>query len=651
MDVSILITSLRDFLAALAVLFLPGTAVLLWTRPKGRDPIENIALASGLSLAINGIFGVLMNAMSWKLGSRQWLLVEFFLLFCSFVAILFHLIRSTLIVRKRSKSIPDPRSGTQTTLITFAGLAFFALIIAFRLLQSNDLILPSWVESVNQVFLANKMVNATGVPQYLMPELPGVFAPFLVFPFSVSIFVHLIGWEAAGAVLFMGQLVNALISLSIYRLGMALLGDWKRAGLAALLAGFAFTLPGYFLTWGRYALLSGLVMLPLAMAEIIQERPPKEKNPIFFLAMLTAGILLADSFTPIAYFLFILCWYGHEIFQSRKSRKKNQINWLPASGIGLGFLMALNWLVRMKEANAANPLTEVLDSSLGITSIFIFPRDILLYMLGAGGLLWLILEKRKTVWILWSSLMFFFSAVRGLPDGWIAEDFAVSLFLPATILSAHLLISSGESLMRYLQPLVIRVVLGVGVLSLFLWGVRDTHAILDPVTSLAAEVDLEAFEWIKINTPQTARFFINTEKWLPGMYRGVDGGYWIQTLTGRGQLVPSLEYIRTANIYYERVNHWSEVASHITTCSSGFRKLLDSSGVQYLYLTEGRGSLQAGELENCPGLLKIYQKKGISLFEVIPEMNVDDQPGIIIQDDLMSPSLEEDFEDENGNQP
>ncbi len=618
MNSSILITSLRDFLAALAVLFLPGMTVLLWARPKVRDPIENIALASGISLAINGIFGTLMNAMSWKLGSRQWLLVEFFLLFCSFVAILVHLVRSTLIIKKRSKTVPDLRSGMQTTLITFAGLAFFALIIAFRLLQSNDLILPSWVESVNQVFLVNKMVNATGVPQYLMPELPGVFAPFLVFPFSVSIFVHLTGWEAAGAVLFMGQLVNALISLSIYRLGMALFGDWKRAGLAALLAGFAFTLPGYFLFWGRYALLSGLVLVPLAMAEIIQEGSSKEKNPIIFLVILTAGILLADSFTPIPFFLFVLTWYGNEIYQSRKLRKGKHINWLPALAIGLGFLIALNWLVRMKEANAANPLVSALDSPPGITSIFIFPRDILLYLLAVGGLLWLILERRKTVWILWSSLLLFLSVVRGLPEGWMAEDFAVSLFLTATILSAHLLISSGEYLMRYLKAAVIWIVLGVGVLSLFLWGVRDTHAIFDPAITFASEADISAFEWIKMNTPQTAKFFINTEEWLPGMYRGVDGGYWIQTLTGRGQLVPPLEYTRTAKVYYERVNHWSEVASHITTCTTGFRKLLDSSGAQYLYLTDDRGSLQAAELENCASFLKVYDRNGITLFEVIP---------------------------------
>ena len=43
-------------------------------------------------------------------------------------------------------------------------------------------------------------------------------------------------------------------------------GDVTRAALAGLFTAFAFHMPAYYLTWGRYPLLAGLLVLPLAMA-------------------------------------------------------------------------------------------------------------------------------------------------------------------------------------------------------------------------------------------------------------------------------------------------------------------------------------------------------------------------------------------------
>ena len=48
------------------------------------------------------------------------------------------------------------------------------------------------------------------------------------------------------AVLWIGQMLNAAVALAVYRLGKALWGDWRRAGLGMLLVGFVSQMPAYY---------------------------------------------------------------------------------------------------------------------------------------------------------------------------------------------------------------------------------------------------------------------------------------------------------------------------------------------------------------------------------------------------------------------
>lgn len=611
------------YLAAILVLLLPGLTVLAIAQPKGRCFMENLATAAGLSLALEGIFAILVNATGWRITSSNWVMIFLLLLFGTFLVVLIHLIWGHLVKRPRVSKPPTQESGINKTIGTLSGLVLLALLVAYRQYQSRGLVLPAWVESVDQVFLVTKMVSAGGVPQLMFPELPGVFAPYLVFPYTTAIFTTLTGWQPAAAVLFMGQILTALIALSIFRLGMALFGDWKRASIAAVFCGFALTLPGFFPFWGRYQFITGMVLLPLVMAEIIQGGEKGGKGRLVLIILLVAGLFLSDQTSILFLILFLFSFYSERLYLAYSTRKKHQVGWKPLAGFLLGLLVASDWVMRMKETRVvlSPAIFSNMESGLGL--VFASPRDMALGLLALGGFVWVILEKRRTSgFLVWTAVIFYLSVVQGLPPGWSAEDIASGLFIPVALLSSHLLTGIMEKLKSVSRPWLAWSFFFLAAISLVFWGVRETWELKDANTQLATEADLEAMDWIKGNTPGTARFFINTEEWLPGSYRGVDGGYWILPLTGRSQLLPPLSYLNTADVYYRRVSLWADVASGIRTCSPVFWKLADSAKFQYLYLTEGRGSLQPGELENCDRLLKVYEKKGVVLFEIIPETEI-----------------------------
>ena len=98
---------------------------------------------------------------------------------------------------------------------------------------------------------------------------------------------------------------------------------------------------------------------------------------------------------------------------------------------------------------------------------------------------------------------------------------------------------------------------GSGTRSVRLW---------QPVTVLVTEADMDALAWVEANTPEEARFYINTAHWLNNTYRGVDGGGWLLPYTGRWALVPTVFYGYSPDVEIRRqVRLWGEKASSITT--------------------------------------------------------------------------------------
>lgn len=140
---------------------------------------------------------------------------------------------------------------------------------------------------------------------------------------------------------------------------------------------------------------------------------------------------------------------------------------------------------------------------------------------------------------------------------------------------------------------------------------------LNPATVLATQADLQAIQWIDANLPQEARFLINVSHWQAGIFRGVDGGWWITPLTGRWTSLPAALYTMGEKEYVDQVKSLAERTSRLQGCTPEFWEIIRTAGITHIYLSKGKGSLQPNNLENCPNLELIYQAGGISVYRVV----------------------------------
>lgn len=198
-------------------------------------------------------------------------------------------------------------------------------------------------------------------------------------------------------------------------------------------------------------------------------------------------------------------------------------------------------------------------------------------------------------------------------------DHAVILFfLPAALFLAGGLVAARDRLAGAgLRALGDALVGGI-VFGLLLWGVRETREILNPVTVFAQAGDVHAIEWVADNTPEQARFFINVALWQTGLYRGVDGGWWLLPLAGRETVVPPAVYPMGDQAYVADVNAAAQQAMAFQGCTLELRRFLEEQALEYVYLGPTPGPLSVEEVQDCAYLHPVYDRDGVTIFRFSP---------------------------------
>jgi hypothetical protein len=618
-----MIPPVPPILTAFLVLILPGWAVLAWLPSDCHDGFEWLADAVGISIAVTVLLAELAFFVRFQF-TEESLAVLYGL---ALLAALLGSLRRVIHWRWRpSWFIP-------------AGLGILGGLLAWRFYQARSLVLPAWVDSVHHVLVIRKIIESAGLPADLSPYLNVPFFYHYAFHLVTALFAVMSRWEPSQSVLWMGQVINALMALSVYRLGKALGFDRLRAGLAALLVGFVLQMPAYYLTWGRYTLSIGLLMLPLAMAAALDVAGPVHKigsdpgDPVgpekskrignwIRLALLAAGVCLAHYLAGLLLVLFLMILYLETALRTR--------NFVPEWGLvisaGAGGLLVAPWLWRVWEygshlAKVALALPQqqpALDYFSYAFSLLGPLRNHVMMALAAVGLVRAFTRPILRRLAGWTALL----VVLALPWGIQLSPFrpdqvAIILFLPAALLASELLIAAGDVLVKKWRPLAGRLTLVVAVVGLLGWGLIETGDILNAGTILANQADLNAIQWIEGNTPQQARFFINTVLWQTGSYRGVDGGYWLGPLSGRWSLIPPAMYGWGTRQDISQVNNWAKRASVLPGCTDDFWALIKETGIEYVYAKQGAGKLQPGQLNSCAGLMLIYGKEGVYIYQVV----------------------------------
>ena len=607
-------------IAGAIVLFLPGIAWFAWFPEESEEFTSVLAEVIGLSIAFSALTALAFFLFGWTF-SVGLLVIIYTLLGLLTIA---GFVRRTLMRR-----VFFARYEWEDAPL----LAFFVLLLAWRFYQARDLVLPAWVDSVHHVLIVRVILEQGGLPADLRPYLPVPFYYHFAFHVISAVFSVLTGLEPAQAVLWIGQVLNAAVGFSIYRLGRALWPGWRRAALAAVLVGFVSQMPAYYLTWGRYTLLTGLILLPLGMALALEiSRGARTPGRLVRLAILTGGLLLSHYFAAVLFALFLVILGIAALLGDLTLRA----NWRESRLVPLvvsvlaGAALAAPWVLRTISFSLGEVhLGAVLPSSGAVEEVY-FPdypdyvlrllgpaRDYLFLSLAPLGLVIAGIRKSTRVFALWGLAL----GVTTLPWGIYVTPFrpdhsAIVLFLPATLLVSDFFISAWDRFSSGRFPRFGPALIVIAIACLVLWGGFDMRSILNPTTLLAGEADLKAVRWVQTHTPPGANFFINVTPWQYSTYRGVDGGWWIMPVAGRNTLLPPVLYDMGNQEYVDRVNAFARTASQVKSCTSQFWDLVHSAGLTYVYLKEGSGSLQPGGLANCPGLSLIYDQDGVYIYQI-----------------------------------
>jgi uncharacterized membrane protein len=392
-------------------------------------------------------------------------------------------------------------------------------------------------------------------------------------------------------------------------------------------------MPAYYVTWGRYTLLTGMLLLPLAMAAALDiANKGVKKTRVFSFGMLTTGILLTHYFAAalLAIFLIIL---GIQVLVGNMRKKIRPVwsTWLPLFLAALvGLIVAGPWLYRMWGFAQQGVEVVLIQPTLEAVNELYFPeyltylwrllgpdRNQAMLFAALPGLVITLFRKRTRALGVWTIVL----SMLSLPVGFYVAPFrpdhaVIVLFLPTALLVAELLISlidwSPVEKLSTVKVVAVLIIFAV----LVSWGIFETRTVINSATVLATRDDLEALNWIEDNTPPEARFGINVTHWQYGSYRGVDGGWWITPLTARMALLPNGLYGMGEREYADQVNAIAEQFSQIPGCTPEFWELVRKEDLTHIYLAANRGSLQPDQFLDCPGVELIFQNESVNLFRI-----------------------------------
>ncbi len=601
--------------AGIIVLFLPGLACLAWLkrRESFADPVALLADAAGLSVsltALAGLVGFLFGLRPGALGT----------------AFLYGVCLATFFAALVYRGLP--RLSRREWLVNLGALLAagvgLATLVWFRLYQARDLVLPNWVDSVHHTLIVRVILEHGGVPGDLLPYLDAPFSYHYGFHLIAAAFAAWTGLPPEQTVLVFGQAVNALIALSIYRLARALGLDWKAAGVAALLTGFVLHMPAYYLTWGRYTLSTGLVVLFPAMATALElYRQPLDRRIGVQLMLLTAGVCLSQYLAVVFILLFLLVLGAAGLGKPIAQRNFRALPWQLAGWSLAGGMLALPWLLRALQDNlnqatlrGINVAVQASDWNYIISLTGPRYNHILLAVAGAG-LLFASRKRSLHFFSAWTLLMLFFSQPFAVRLGPFRPDlYVIVLFAPAAIYLADLLGSGAELLGRRARPWLGQAGLALVTALLLAWGVREMRSIVNPGTVIADRADLVALEWARANIPETARFYINSTSWQGSIERGTDGGYWLMPFAGFYTVVPPVPYMWESPESVAKTNRLADEAQELSGCTPAFWDIVRDAQLSHVYLHDGKGSLQASALDGCPRLTLLYREQGVSIYSI-----------------------------------
>ncbi len=515
------------------------------------------------------------------------------------------------------------------------------VVVATRLLNIRELVVPAWVDSVHHSVITSVMAREGHVPQTLLPyvEVDGFHYHFGFHALSAAL-MWLSGLESQQAVLLMGQILSALAPLAVYALTTWLFGRRWSGAVAAVVTGALSYLPAYYTSWGRYTHLAGLLLLPFACLFFARYLRKGDGRWLAGSAFLAAGLGLTHYRALVLYALFALCYVAYVALRHRPSEAALRLVVRVGLVAGVALVLVSPWVGRF--ATQVVPAFQstyrrwgTSDPALNAFPVGLMQAYWMTPLLGCAvaGLLWGIIRRRRQVALLvaWVGLWFLLANLQvfGLPETWFMDNTAVaiSLWLPVAVLCGWLVGDVTEALARWLDArrdrptfMALRsgILLGIAPV-LALVGCWRHVDIINPVTVLATADDVRAMEWIEQSVPDDALFLINTRQWQGELWVGADGGWWIPVISGRQVTLPCVLYQQGDAAYRDEIlSLASAVEAAPSVNDSGLLTRLVERGVTHVYVGATGGRLVLADLDPSPHYRLIYSGGPVRVYEFVP---------------------------------
>ncbi|KAA3663788.1 MAG: hypothetical protein DWQ04_09045 [Chloroflexi bacterium] len=515
---------------------------------------------------------------------------------------------------------------TITPYLVMLTLLFLGFVV--RLLAVRDMAFPLWVDASRHA-LITAVMTSTGrvITDY------GAYLPVDRFPYhygfhtiSASLMMML-ERPLPDLLLYLGQLLNALVPLSVYT------GTWlmtRRRGastVAAFLVAIPFFFPAYYATWGRFTQLTGMIIMPvlIALTWLLVRGGRRWRNVWWLVGLLAAGLFLVHFrvflvYLPFALVVWLMSW-------GRNGR------WLAASGLFSVALIGLRavQLVQQQQKSLASAVSSTISGYNKFPVGYYETGWERYFVWAAAGLLLIVLiavffrqrwAPLPVALIGWVGLLFLILAGEplGLPEFTIINlnSMYITLFVPLSIF----LVVIVSQVWRHVRGLpllgqgVVVILVSVVGTALFLFGVRQQLSILNPQTILAQPADMGGLAWVDDHLPQDATIAVNSWKWLGNTYAGGDGGAWIVQLTGRQSTTPPADY-NYNRAYSAEINEFNETAVDIEDWSTiESANWLREQGVTHIFVGAKGGFFDPATLSRNPTLTPVYAHDGVFIFEL-----------------------------------
>ncbi|MBM4429925.1 MAG: hypothetical protein FJ026_06185 [Chloroflexi bacterium] len=620
------------------LLLLPGFLICHCLHlTQTQDPIADLACSLGISLATVPV------ALLWStVFGLRWQRSG-----CLLASGLLAVLALATLLRTRFKAF-SPWTAPRNRLLVLGAAGLFGLTLALRFVQIRNLVLPAWVDSPQHVLIAQLVSIQGQVPRSYEPLLP-VSSFFYHFGFhaEAAVFHWLSGLEIPQAMLILGQVLNAASALMSYLLTLRLSGRRLAALSAAFLVGLVFYMPAYYVSWGRYTQLMGLLMLagavPIGLDWLESERP--NWRQLVAASLMLAGLVMTHARVTVFGACFLLAYLLCESFlkpgaEGPPAPGRRWKLWRHTLLLALVVLgLSGPWLVRV--------ITGIRDTVRAAGGILIgdpaynaVPADLLfvarnrelMALALLGVLCGLLRRKRETLWIVgWCILVALVvnPGWLGLPNTNLVNNATavIALFLPLALLGGEAIACLWDLGVGYMGtameqlgtcPIARPQVMLAVLFTVFgLWSAWGMVSLVNPATELATAEDLAAISWIEEETPADAVFLINARYWQLGVFVGTDGGYWVSPLTGRRTLLPPVSYVQGPPEYAQHINDMARIVAEIKDGDDPqLLQILEKEQVTHVYVGTRGGPLTPQILLHSASYRPVYCSGAVWVFEV-----------------------------------